>query len=127
MPAVIDPANLDAAPGVAIACGGKVGICGRADEAPGHVFVNNEDKSEIRSHRQQGTETRPDRWPIALSRQTQRVGDRGYCPSSVIVFFVGDNQKMAIVDSTTGKVANHRGNWQKSRWLRIRSETGRGR
>jgi hypothetical protein len=95
--AVIDPANLDAPP-VAISCGGKLEY-GQADGA-GHVFVNNEEKNEIEVIDSKALKL-TDRWPIAPASK----------PSGLAIdiahhrlFSVGDNQKMAIVASATGKL-----------------------
>ncbi|HEY2881443.1 MAG TPA: hypothetical protein VGJ15_03400 [Pirellulales bacterium] len=94
---VIDPANLDAAP-VAIACGGKLEY-GQADGA-GHVFVNNEAKSEIEVIDSKSLKL-TDHWPIAPA-----TGPSGLAIDSAHhrLFSVGGNQKMAIVDSASGKL-----------------------
>lgn len=94
---VIDPANLDAAP-VSIACGGKLEY-GRAD-GKGHVFINNEDKSEI-----DVIDTKEmkltNKWPIAPAE-----GPSGLAIDTEHhrLFAVGGNAKMAVVDYETGKV-----------------------
>jgi DNA-binding beta-propeller fold protein YncE len=93
----VDPANLDAPP-VAVACGGKLEF-GQADGA-GHVFVNNEDKSEIDVIDSKSLKV-TDKWSIAPV-----TGPSGLAIDVAHhrLFSVGGNQKMAIVDYQAGKV-----------------------
>jgi hypothetical protein len=94
---VIDPANL-AAPVVAINCGGKLEF-GQSDGA-GHVFVNCEDKNDI----------------VVLDSQELKLSQRWSVaplvkPSGLAIdvahhrlYSVGDNEKMAVLDSENGKL-----------------------
>ena len=94
---VIDPANLSA-PAVAINCGGKLEF-GQSDGA-GHVFVNCEDKNEI----------------VVIDSRELKVSQHwsvspATAPSGLAIdlahhrlFSVGNNEKMAVLDSENGKL-----------------------
>jgi DNA-binding beta-propeller fold protein YncE len=94
---VIDPENLDS-PVVSIPCGGKLEF-GQADGA-GHVFVNDEDKSEIVVIDSNALKV-VNRWPIAPT-----TGPSGLALDKEHhhLFSVGGNQKMAVIDSENGKL-----------------------
>jgi DNA-binding beta-propeller fold protein YncE len=95
--AVIDPMDLNA-PIRAVPCGGKLEI-GQAD-GEGHVFVNDEDKSEIIVIDSKLLKV-ADRWQIAPASGPSGLGlDAGHHR----LFSVGSNQKMAVVDYQNGKL-----------------------
>jgi DNA-binding beta-propeller fold protein YncE len=93
----IDPASVDAEP-VAIPCGGKLEY-GQADGA-GHVFVNDEDHSQVIVIDSKLLKV-TDRWPLAPV-----TGPSGLAIDETHhrLFSVGRNQKMAILDSGSGKL-----------------------
>ena len=94
---VIDPANLSAPP-VAVNCGGKLEF-GQADGA-GHVFVNCEDKSEVVVIDSRELKV-AQRWSVAPAASPSGLAlDKAHHR----LYSVGSNQKMAILDSETGKL-----------------------
>jgi DNA-binding beta-propeller fold protein YncE len=94
---VIDPAN-PSAPSVSIPCGGKLEF-GVADDA-GHVFINNEDKSEIEVIDTTALKL-TDHWPVAPAEHPTGLA---LDARRHRLFSTGGNQKMAMVDSQTGKL-----------------------
>jgi DNA-binding beta-propeller fold protein YncE len=93
----INPLDLNA-PVVPIPCGGKLEI-GQADGA-GHVFVNDEDKSEVVVIDSKLMKV-VDKWPIAPTE-----GPSGMALDTIHhrLFSVGSNQKMAVIDYLIGKL-----------------------
>lgn len=93
---VIDPADLDKAP-VTIQVGGT--LESGVPDGEGHVFVNVEDKSEIVQIDTKENKVlahwsiKPAEGPTGLAYDAKNK-----------VLFAGCNQKMAVVDATTGKV-----------------------
>ncbi len=94
---VIDPAKLDEPP-TPIACGGKLEY-GRAD-GKGRVFINNEDRSEIDVIDTKAMKV-AEKWPVAPAEGPSGLAFDG---EHHRLFSVGGNQKMAILDSETGKL-----------------------
>jgi DNA-binding beta-propeller fold protein YncE len=93
----IDPGNLEAPP-VAIPCGGKLEF-GQADGA-GRVFVNNENNNEIDVIDSKALKL-TDKWSIA---PVDGPSGLAIDVAHHRLFSVGGNQKMAIVDSQSGKL-----------------------
>jgi len=94
---VIDPANLDTPP-VTITCGGKLEF-GRADGA-GHVFVNDEDHSQVIVIDSKALKV-TDKWPL---EPVSGPSGLGIDVAHHRLFSVGRNQKMAVLDSDSGKL-----------------------